>query len=71
MPNRLSGRERDILHLFGSGSSNKEAAQRLAISPETVKSHVKHIFLKLEVVSRAQAVSRAQYLGLIDGNRLD
>jgi ATP/maltotriose-dependent transcriptional regulator MalT len=38
--------------------------ETLAIAPETVKSHVKHVFVKLGVEKRAQAVSRAQSLGL-------
>jgi len=60
----LSERESDILKLIAGGLSNKEIAQNLAIAPETVKSHVKHIFTKLNVEKRAQAVSRAQTLGL-------
>jgi LuxR family transcriptional regulator, maltose regulon positive regulatory protein len=60
----LSAREGDILKLIGEGLSNKEIARNLAITPETVKSHVKHIFTKLNVEKRAQAVSRAQTLGL-------
>jgi LuxR family maltose regulon positive regulatory protein len=60
----LSGREGDILKLIAEGLSNKEIARNLAITPETVKSHVKHIFSKLNVEKRAQAVSRAQMLGL-------
>jgi LuxR family maltose regulon positive regulatory protein len=62
----LSAREGDILKLIGEGLSNKEIARNLAIAPETVKSHVKHIFTKLNVERRAQAVSRAQSLGLVD-----
>ncbi len=61
----LSERESDILKLIGGGLSNKEIARNLAIAPETVKSHVKHIFTKLNVEKRAQAVSRAQILGLV------
>ena len=60
----LSAREGDILKLIAEGQSNKEIARNLAITPETVKSHVKHIFIKLNVEKRAQAVSRAQMLGL-------
>jgi LuxR family transcriptional regulator, maltose regulon positive regulatory protein len=60
----LSAREGDILKLIAEGLSNKEIARDLAITPETVKSHVKHIFTKLNVEKRAQAVSRAQMLGL-------
>lgn len=60
----LSAREIEILQLIADGLSNKEIARTLAITPETVKSHVKHIFIKLNVEKRAQAVSRAQMLGL-------
>jgi LuxR family maltose regulon positive regulatory protein len=60
----LSVRESDILKLIAEGLSNKEIGRSLAITPETVKSHVKHIFVKLNVEKRAQAVSRAQMLGL-------
>jgi LuxR family maltose regulon positive regulatory protein len=60
----LSVREAEILKLIAEGRSNKEIARNLAITPETVKSHVKHIFIKLNVEKRAQAVSRAQMLGL-------
>jgi LuxR family maltose regulon positive regulatory protein len=56
----LSVRERDILILVGRGLSNKRIARALTIAPETVKSHVKRIFLKLDVKTRAQAVSRTQ-----------
>jgi LuxR family transcriptional regulator, maltose regulon positive regulatory protein len=61
----LSTREGDILKLIADGLSNKEIARNLSIAPETVKSHVKHIFTKLNVEKRAQAVSRAQTLGLV------
>jgi len=60
----LSARETGILKLIADGLSNKEIARTLAITPETVKSHVKHIFIKLNVERRAQAVARAQTLGL-------
>jgi LuxR family transcriptional regulator, maltose regulon positive regulatory protein len=62
---RLSSRERGIVELIAQGQSNKEIARTLGIAPETVKSHVKSIFTKLEVDKRAQAVSRAQALGLV------
>ena len=61
----LSPRERDILERIARGQSNKEIARNLGIAPETVKSHVKNIFLKLAVDRRAQAVSRALSLGLV------
>jgi LuxR family transcriptional regulator, maltose regulon positive regulatory protein len=61
----LSHRETDILQLIAHGLSNKEIARRLDIGPETVKSHLKSVFTKLGVERRAQAVSRAQTLGLV------
>jgi ATP/maltotriose-dependent transcriptional regulator MalT len=59
----LSPRERDILALVGRGLTNKRIANTLTITPETVKSHVKRIFSKLDVRTRAEAVS----LGLRGG----
>jgi DNA-binding CsgD family transcriptional regulator len=61
---RLSPRECCILKLIGQGYSNKRVARALGITAETVKSHVKRVFIKLEVNTRAHAVSRAQLLGL-------
>lgn len=61
----LSARERDIVELIAQGQSNKEIARTLGIAPETVKSHVKSLFVKLAVEKRAQAVARAQALGLV------
>ena len=61
----LSVREGDILGLIAQGRSNKEIARSLCIAPETVKTHVKHIFVKLNVEKRAQAVSRAYNLRLV------
>ncbi|WP_213740062.1 LuxR C-terminal-related transcriptional regulator [Bradyrhizobium sp. dw_411] len=61
----LSPRETGILSLIAEGLSNKEIARSLDIGPETVKSHLKSVFTKLGVEKRAQAVSRAQTLGLV------
>jgi DNA-binding CsgD family transcriptional regulator len=55
----LTAREHDVLGMIRQGFTNKRIARAWEISPETVKSHVKHIFLKLAVSTRAQAVSRA------------
>jgi LuxR family maltose regulon positive regulatory protein len=55
----LTARERDVLAKISQGLSNKRIARALEISPETVKSHVKHIFLKLAVDTRTEAVFRA------------
>ena len=61
----LSPREHSILRLMSCGLSNKRVAQELQIAPETVKSHVKGIFIKLAVQTRAHAVSTAGALGLL------
>ncbi|WP_167558922.1 LuxR C-terminal-related transcriptional regulator [Bradyrhizobium canariense] len=61
----LSTRECEILALISRGLANKRVAQSLNISPETVKSHIKRIFLKLAVSTRTEAVSRAGELGLL------
>jgi Response regulator containing a CheY-like receiver domain and an HTH DNA-binding domain len=61
----ITARERDVLSMIGQGYSNKRIARTLEISPETVKSHVKHIFSKLDVTARSEAVSRAVSLGLL------
>jgi DNA-binding CsgD family transcriptional regulator len=61
----LTVRERDVLAMISQGLSNKRIARALEISPETVKSHVKHIFLKLAVGTRTEAVFRAVSLELL------
>jgi len=61
----LTRRESGILQLIANGLSNKRIAQRLDITPETVKSHAKNIFFKLAAQTRAQAVARAEALGII------
>jgi ATP/maltotriose-dependent transcriptional regulator MalT len=61
----LSPREHSILRSMSCGLSNKRIAQQLQIAPETVKSHVKGIFIKLAVQTRAHAVSTANALGLL------
>ena len=54
----LSAREEEVLILLSKGYSNKEIAEQLSISAETVGSHLKHIYEKLHVRSRAEAVAR-------------
>lgn len=54
----LSAREEEVLILLSKGYSNKEIAGKLAISVETVGSHLKHIYEKMHVSSRAEAVAR-------------
>ena len=62
----LTVREREVLAMISQGSSNKHIARALEFSPETVKSHVKHVFLKLAVSTRTEAVVRAAVLGSFD-----
>ncbi len=61
----LSAREIDVLKLMAEGKSNKEIGSSLFISEGTVKSHVKGIFAKLNVISRTEAVATATRRGLI------
>ena len=61
----LTTREKEILELLIAGQANKEIAEKLFVSIDTVKTHLKNIFQKLEVNSRLQAVAKANALGLI------
>jgi LuxR family maltose regulon positive regulatory protein len=61
----LTRRETGILFMIANGLSNKQIAQSLGIAPETVKSHAKSIFVKLASRTRAQAVARAQAIGIL------
>jgi DNA-binding NarL/FixJ family response regulator len=62
----LTTREREILQLLADGMSNADVAQRLFISQETVKSHVRHILAKLEADTRTHAVAIALREAIID-----
>jgi DNA-binding NarL/FixJ family response regulator len=52
----LSAREREIVDLLVQGKSNKEMADRLCLSNDTIKAHLQHIFRKIGVASRLEAV---------------
>ncbi|HET9661625.1 MAG TPA: LuxR C-terminal-related transcriptional regulator [Thermomicrobiales bacterium] len=65
VPAIISARERDVLRLVAEGLSNKGIGDALFVSEETVKTHLRRIFDKLEVSSRTQAIRRAQQLGLL------
>jgi len=62
----LSDRELEVLRLIAAGHSNREIAEDLVVAVSTVKSHANHIFGKLDVGSRTQAVAKAQELGLLE-----
>ncbi len=61
----ISQRESEVLALIAAGHSNKVIARRLAISPNTVKTHASRLFEKLEVSSRTQAIERARSLDIL------
>jgi DNA-binding NarL/FixJ family response regulator len=61
----LSEREREVLDLIAAGSTNREIAQTLFLSPHTVKEHTSALYRKLGARNRAEAVQRAQRVGLL------
>jgi DNA-binding NarL/FixJ family response regulator len=62
----LTSREREVLVLVAEGLDNRSIARKLVLSEKTVRNHVTHIFDKLQVASRAEAVARARDAGLRD-----
>jgi LuxR family transcriptional regulator, maltose regulon positive regulatory protein len=61
----LSQRELEVLGLMASGMTDREIAERLVLSPQTVKVHARNIYDKLEVGNRTQAAARGRTLGLL------
>jgi LuxR family maltose regulon positive regulatory protein len=61
----LTNREIEILLILPKGLSNQEIAERLFISPETVKRHLYNIYQKFDVKSRQQAIVKAKSLGIL------
>jgi len=62
----ISEREHQVLALLAEGLSNKQAAQRLGVSPNTVKTHVARLLDKLGARRRTEAISKARQLGLVE-----
>ena len=62
---RLTVREYDVLGLVTKGYSNKDVARELNITVNTVKTHLRNIYRKLEVDDRAQAIIKAIKEGII------
>lgn len=63
----LTEREREVLGLIAGGLTNSAIAERLMISPKTVRNYITEIFSKLQVADRAQAIIRARDAGLGGG----
>jgi len=60
----LTEREREVLALIAQGLTNSAIAERLVLSPKTVRNYITEIFSKLQVADRAQAIIRARNAGL-------
>jgi DNA-binding NarL/FixJ family response regulator len=65
LPERLSGREHEILRLVAAGKSNGQIAADLFVTVGTVKTHLNNLYRKLDAHSRTQALARARDLKLI------
>ncbi|MDQ6805994.1 MAG: response regulator transcription factor [Actinomycetota bacterium] len=61
----LTEREQEVLDLIAAGSTNREIAERLYLSPHTIKEHTSTLYKKLRARNRAEAVQRAQRIGLL------
>jgi LuxR family maltose regulon positive regulatory protein len=65
LPEALSEREMEVLHLVAEGATNRDIADHLFIAIPTVKKHMSNILVKLDTTNRTQAISRAREIGLI------
>lgn len=64
-PRILTQRELEVLELIGAGATNREIADQLTLSPNTVKEHASALYRKVRARNRAEAVVRARELGLL------
>ena len=64
-PSALTSREREVLQGVAAGLSEKKLAGKLSVSPHTVHTHIKKIYRKLQVGSRAEAVLKARNKGIV------
>lgn len=64
----LSDRELEVLNLLVAGLSNDEIADRIILSKNTVKTHLRNLYGKLGVHNRIQAIERGRGLGLLGGS---
>ena len=65
MVSGLTNRELEVLTLAAEGLANKQIAQRLWVTPKTIKFHLSNVFRKLDVSNRTEATRQAQRLGLL------
>ncbi|HEU4784796.1 MAG TPA: LuxR C-terminal-related transcriptional regulator, partial [Ktedonobacterales bacterium] len=68
LPEPLSAREMEVLGLLAEGYSNQDIADHLVVALSTVKTHVHHLYAKLQTPDRLRAVTRARTLGLLGGD---
>ena len=65
LPDGLTAREAEVLGLIGAGFTNREIAERLVVSEATVKTHINHLFSKIDARDRAAAINYAARHGLV------